>query len=362
MTIDELFSIKIEEPDQNIRIKSQNRWDAIAKPLDGLGIFEEMVSRIASIQGEVCPDVSSKALVIMCADNGVFDEGVSQTDQTVTRDVAALMGEHRSSVCSMASGYPLDIYAYDIGIDSERTPSGVIDARIRRGTANFVKVPAMETGECFAAIQTGIDAVDRCRKEGYGIVATGEMGIGNTTTSTAVLCGIMGLSPSDYVGRGAGLSDQGLARKTAAIEKGLELHRGDKKGEMISSGREALEVLRCLGGLDIAALAGVFIGGAIYHVPIVIDGLISAVAGLVADRILPGCRQYMVASHIGREKGMEVILRELSLKPVINADLALGEGTGAVLLFPMLDMAMSLYMRGTSFGDTQIDQYERFDK
>ena len=369
MTRDELFSIIIKEPDQEIQQASKTWWDSVAKPIDGLGCFEDIISCIAAVQGKVCPDIDKKALIIMCADNGVVEERVSQTSQKVTRDVAELMGQKRSSVGIMTQGYPMDFFVYDIGINSEDTPSGVINAKIRRGTANFLKEPAMEESECLAAVQTGIDAVKKCMDAGYNILATGEMGIGNTTTSTALLCALMGVNPKEFTGKGAGLTDEGLINKIQVIEKGIRLHLErkydgasiDVRKESNDRKVEVLNVLKCLGGLDIAGLTGVFIGGAIYHVPIVIDGLISAVAALIAEKLVPGCRQYMFASHMGREKGMDIILKELSLKPIIHADLALGEGTGAILLFPMLDMAVSLYKSGTSFGDTNIEQYERLD-
>ncbi len=362
MTKDELFSIKISEPDGEIYRKSKDKWDSIAKPIDGLGYFEDMVCRMAAIHGNISPTLEQKSVIIMCADNGVFEEGVSQTSQRVTRDVAELMGEKKSSVGIMCGKYPIDFQVYDVGINSDDTPVGVIDAKIRRGTANFLKEPAMDEKECLEAIETGIRAVKKCRDRGCGIIATGEMGIGNTTTSTALLCALKGLDPMNYTGKGAGLTESGLARKIVVIQQGIKLYRGEKAGQEVTLGSEALEILRSLGGLDIAGLTGVFIGGAIYHVPIVIDGLISAVAALVAKMLVPGCQWYIFASHKGREKGMEIILEELGLKPIFHADLALGEGTGAVMLFPLLDMTMALYQGGTFFGDTQIDQYERFDR
>ncbi len=361
MTAEELFDIRTGELDRHVYALSIGRWDALAKPIDGLGAFEKTISRIAAIQGRVIPDISKKALVIMCADNGVFEEGVSQTQQRVTLDVAKLMGEGKSSVGSMLKGYPVETAVYDVGINSDKTPEGVIAAKVRRGTANFTKGPAMEEKECLAAIETGIKSVESLRNRGFGIIATGEMGIGNTTTSTALLCALEGLDPKDFTGRGAGLSDEALHRKTQVIESGLRLHMGQHTGRKLSDPKDAFEALRRLGGLDIAALAGVFIGGAVYGVPVVIDGLISAVAALTAQRLLPGCSGYMIPSHMGREKGMDIVMQELSLRPVINADLALGEGTGAVLIFPMLDMVMNLYGGGTAFDETDIDRYERFE-
>ena len=361
MTKEELFSIRIKQPSPEIYRKSKERWDHLAKPIDGLGVLEKIVSRIAAASGRVCPDTDKKALIIMCADNGVTQEGISQTGHDVTLSVASLMGDKKSSVGSMAGNYPVDFFVYDVGIDSQNTPQGVTDAKIRRGTRNFLKEPAMTLKECLAAIQTGIGAAGKCRDEGYGIIATGEMGIGNTTTSTALLCAVKGLDPKEYTGRGAGLSDEGMRNKIRVIEEGLRLHIRPNDHDGITSKEEALEALTRLGGLDIAGLVGVFIGSAKVGIPVIIDGLISAVAALLADRIVPGCRDYMIASHLGREKGMKAILDDLGLDGIINADLALGEGTGAVLMFPMLDMAMSLYLSGTFFDETQIEQYERFD-
>ena len=217
----------------------------------------------------------------------------------------------------------------------------------------------MTTEEALNAIEAGIECVKELKDKGYGITATGEMGIGNTTTSTALMCALTGVSPEEYTGRGSGLTDEGLKRKLQVIKEGLARYAGKGRAD---SPEEAFEVLCCLGGLDIAALAGVFIGGALYGMPVVVDGLISAAAALAAERIVPGCREYMLASHAGREKGAGLILDELSLRPVIHADLALGEGTGAVMLFPLLDMACALYSDGTAFEETSIEKYERYGR
>ncbi|MCR4738789.1 MAG: nicotinate-nucleotide--dimethylbenzimidazole phosphoribosyltransferase [Lachnospiraceae bacterium] len=359
MTSDDLFSLKIQAPDEEILRLSRERWDLVAKPVDGLGYFEGLIGRIAAMQGKLCPDIEKKALIIMCADNGIVNEGVSQCGQEVTYDVASLMGRKKSSVGVMTGNYPLDIFTYDVGINSDTSPEGVINRKVRKGTADFLKEPAMSRDECLEAVNTGIGAVRDLRERGFGILATGEMGIGNTTTATALLCAMTGALPGKVTGRGAGLKDDGLIRKIRVIEQGLKLYTGGRKA---SSRNEAFEALRCLGGLDIAALAGVYIGAAVYRIPVVIDGLISASAALCAERMVPGCRDYMIASHLGKEGAMSLVFEELELKPVIHADLSLGEGTGAVLLFPLLDMALELYLRGTSFSDTPIDRYERFDR
>lgn len=362
MTTEEIFELNIESPDGELVRRSRERWDCVAKPIRGLGVMEELVTRIAAAQGKLFPDIRKKAHIIMCADNGVFVEGVSQTGQSVTRDVAALMGKGRSSVCVMAKDYPVDLFIYDVGINSAEVPEGLVDAKRARGTADFVREPAMSEEVCLAAISTGIEAVKKISAQGYGIISTGEMGIGNTTTSTALLCALNGLAPAEVTGRGAGLSDEGLRKKIDVIERGLTLHRGERAAEKISSKEEAFEALRCLGGLDIAGLAGVFIGGALCSIPIVIDGLISAAAALCAELMVPGVKEFMLASHMGREKAMEAAMRRLDLKAVIHAELALGEGTGAVLSLPMLDMALNLYSKGISFEEMNLERYERFDR
>ena len=362
MTIEELLSIKITKPDQRIYALSKDKWSSIAKPLDSLGIFEEVISRIAAIRRTVDVGSLQKALLIMCADNGIVEEGVSQSGQEVTEKVAALMGEKKSSVGILTKDYPLQILTYDVGINCEDTPKGVTDRKVCRGTKNFLKEPAMTEMECLSAIRVGIDAVSDCKKAGIDLIATGEMGIGNTTTSTAVLCALCGARPGEVAGRGAGLSDAGLEQKIRVIDAGLKLHLGERYGKQVQEPGEIFEVLRRLGGLDIAALCGVFIGGAIHQVPIVIDGLISAAAALAAERLLPGCKDYMIASHKGKERGMDLLMEQLFLTPVICADMALGEGTGAVMLFPLLDMVLSLYESGTSFQSAAIDQYERLSQ
>ena len=372
MTIEELCSIRISKPDPGIRDEAKKRWDAIAKPIDGLGRMEEIICRIASARGELCPDISKKALVIMCADNGVVREGVSQTDQSVTGQVARLMGERKSSVGIMIRGYGADIFTIDVGINSDEKYPGVIDRKVRKGTADIALGPAMTERECLKAIEAGIGTVRDCSEKGYGLIAAGEMGIGNTTTGTALLCALTGMDPALLTGPGAGLPESSLKRKEQVIRNALELHlreigengtlspQGENTAEGFDSPQSVFECLRRLGGLDIAGMTGVFIGGAMYRIPVVIDGLICAAAALTAQRIVNGCREYMIASHTGREKGTDVALDLLQLSPVICADLSLGEGTGAVMLFPLLDMAMALYAEGSSFSETGIRKYERY--
>ena len=371
MTKEELFEIKITEPDARAYARAKAVFDSLAKPLDGFGDFEDIICRIKAMRAEDGPGSSSskmdhkprplgppaKALVILLADNGVAKSGVSQTDPSVTVSVARLMSKRRSSAGVMTEGYPVEILSVDVGMDTDETIQGIISMKVAKGTGNIVCEPAMTGEQCLRAIEAGMDTVRMCRDRGIGIIATGEMGIGNTTTATALMCALTGQKPADVTGRGAGLSDEGLLTKIRVIEEALAFHG---LGTDAPDPEYAFTALRCVGGLDIAALAGVFIACALYRIPCVIDGLISAVAAYSAELMVSGCRNYMIASHTGRERGCSILLGHLGLKGVIDADMALGEGTGALMLFPLLDMVTSVYEDGTSFDDADIAQYERF--
>ena len=260
----------------------------------------------------------------------------------------------------MTKHYPVDIFTVDTGINSDAALEGVIDQKVAKGTADFLNMPAMSLQECLKGIQAGMDCARMCAEQGYRIIATGEMGIGNTTSSAALLCALTGIAPETVADRGAGLSECGMQRKLCVIQDALQFHFGERKDAGVSSGREAFEALRRVGGLDLAALTGVFIQSAVCRIPVVIDGLMSAVAALCAEKIVKGCSKYMIASHRGRGRGTWEALRRLGLAPVIDADLALGEGSGAVMLLPLLDMAMLLYREGTLFSEIEMEQYERF--
>ena len=336
------------------------RWDSIAKPLNSLGRFEEITARIGAIQGSSEIDIRKRAVIIMCADNGIVAEGVSQSGQDVTRAVAEWMGRGESSVCQMAREAKADTIPVDVGINMQGSPNGVIDRKVMNGTRNFALEPAMTEDECMQAIEAGIDIVCDCSAGGYKLLATGEMGIGNTTTSSALAAALLGLDADTVTGRGAGLSTEGLRKKTQVIRAALEKY--ETAGDVERTSPEyAMHMLSCVGGLDIAGLAGVFIGGAMNHIPVIIDGFISAVAALIAERLVPGTRNFMIASHLGKEPGMKYILDILGLEPVIDGMLALGEGTGAVMLMPVLDTVLALYSNGLSFADTTVEQYHDFD-
>lgn len=354
MTKKDLSSLKIKRPDLDIMKRVQDRWDNLSKPLDGLGDFEKVTCKIHSVLGQEYIDKYKKCLVIFCADNGVVENGVSQCGQENTSLVATLLGENKSSANTFAKFCDADVYTVDIGINSSNEIPGIRNEKIMMGTNDFLKLPAMSENDTLKAIEVGIKMAKECREMGYHLIATGEMGIGNTTTATALLCAITGKKVSDVTGRGAGLSDEGLVKKIKVIEMGIQKYALTAKSDPVFA-------LSCVGGLDIAALTGLYIGAAIEGVPVIIDGLISAVAALYASKILPGCEAFMIGSHSGKEKGVKTILKELSLCSFIDGNMAFGEGMGALMLFPLLDMALDFLNNAGSFQDGNIEKYERLN-
>jgi nicotinate-nucleotide--dimethylbenzimidazole phosphoribosyltransferase len=326
---------------------AQYRWNHVAKPLHSLGRLEEMIVQIAGIQqtADVC--LSKRCVLVFCGDHGVVEEGVTQSGQEVTALVAKSIAERTANVNLMASTAQADVFAVDMGM-AQDVP-GTIRLKNAYGTANMAKDPAMTRSQAEAAVRSGIDLVGQMKEKGYRLIATGEMGIGNTTASTALACALLGLEPGDIVGRGAGLSDSGLTRKQNTIERALFVNHPDP--------HDPMDMLAKVGGYEIAGMVGAFLGGMKHRVPVVIDGVISAVAALTAVRICPECRKFMLPSHMSREPAMVKIVQELGLDPIIHADMALGEGTGAVALFPLLDMAHRVYTGPHTFDDLGMDAY-----
>lgn len=346
-----LRELKIDAPDEKIRKKVFENWDLVAKPLDGMGRFETLIAQIGAVHGSAEIDIAKKAVVIFCADNGIVAEGVSQSGQEVTLAVAKNMAAKSSSVGRMAACIGADTIPVDVGINHRETIVGVLDRKIRCGTRNFRLEPAMTGEEAVQSIFTGIDMAAYCKGRGYRILATGEMGIGNTTTSSAVAAALLGLPVVQVTGRGAGLTDEKLRHKCEIIEEALSRYE--------LRGAEPIPILAAVGGLDIGALAGLCIGGALYHLPVVLDGVISMTAALLAERIRPGTKAFLLASHRGKEPAAEKLAQALELSPVIDGEMALGEGTGAVMLFSLLDMALAVYRDSNTFADTQIEKYQR---
>ena len=335
-TVEELKKLKITPPDAKMYKKIRSNWDSVAKPLDGMGDFELLTAKIGAVLGDENIDISKKAVIMMCADNGVVAEGISQSGQDVTLAVAKSMARKASSVGRMAMTAGADTIPVDIGINSDESVKGLLQRKVRMGTRNFAKEPAMTKTETLEAIAAGIKIVRGCKADGYRIIATGEMGIGNTTTSAAMAAAML----------------RWLEKKIRVIEEAIE------KYDLYN--KDTFEILMTVGGLDIAGLVGVCIGGALYHISVVLDGVISMVSALAAGRLLSGVTDFIIPSHEGREPAVALLCEALSVKPVIRASLALGEGTGAVMMFALLDMALSVYKGRTTFDDISVSQYERY--
>ncbi len=335
-------------PDENARAAAQKQWASCAKPLGSLGLLEETLTEIAALTGTAQIELTPRTVLVLCADNGVVAQGVSQSDSEVTGIVAHALAAGQSNVCRMAELASCKVLPVDMGIKDFMPEQGVCSCRIGNGTADMTLGPAMTRAQAEQAILAGIDLVRRQKKQGARLLATGEMGIGNTTTATAVTCTLLAKAPEELTGRGAGLSDAGLNRKRHAIETALAVNR--------PNAADPVDVLSKVGGFDIAGLCGVFLGGALYRVPVLVDGAISAAAALCAVRLCPRASMAVFATHQSAEPAGKLLLQALQKRPLITAEMRLGEGTGAVAAMPLLDMALAVY-RGSTFSDYGMQPY-----
>ena len=347
MTLDETVS-QIKPLNRQAMDAAQRRWDSIAKPLHSLGMLEDAIIQIAGITGSQNVDISQKALVAMCADNGVVEEGVTQSGQEITALVAENFLKGITTSCVMCRCSGADVFPVDVGMVTDTKVR--TDLKVAYGTKNMTKEPAMTRAQAVQAVEAGIAMAEELRDKGYRMLATGEMGIGNTTTSSAVASVLLGLPVETMTGRGAGLSSEGLQRKINAIKKAISLHNPDPE--------DALDVLSKVGGFDIAGMAGVFLGGAACGIPVVMDGFISCVSALIAIRLCPQVSDYILASHVSKEPAAHQILEHLGKKAILHGEMCLGEGTGAIAIFPLLDMAAKIYNTMSTFEDINMDQYE----
>ena len=350
MTENELKTLlkTVTPPNKAARAAAHAHWAALAKPLGGLGRLETMVEDAAALMGTETPDLANRAVLVLCADNGVVAQGVSQTDASLTRAVLENLAARRTSVCRMAAAVHCAVVPVDMGIAG--TPvAGVINCRVALGTADFTQGPAMSRAQAVQAIACGIELVRAQKRQGVQMLATGEMGIGNTTTSSAVAAVLLAQPVQTMTGRGAGLSDAGLARKVEAIRRGIACN--------VPNPDDVLDVLSKLGGFDIAGLCGMFLGGALAGVPVLMDGFISGVAALCAVRLCPAASKAVFASHCSTEPAARLVLEALGKTPLLTAGLHLGEGTGAVASIPLWDMALAVYEGCYSFAEGGIAPY-----
>ena len=368
---------KIKPLDKNRMEEKEKELNSLLKTPKGLGKLEELAIRLEGIDKNYKPD--KKMVLVMAADNGVEQEKVSKSKRVITQYVVEAMLNGKSSINALGMVYNADIKVVDLGIDKSSDIKnkinfkGIIDKKIMEfGTNNISKEAAMTYEQAVKAIETGIEMVDEFVKDGYNLFATGEMGIGNTTTSSAILKVLTDLPIDEIVGYGSGIDDKTLEHKKNVIKKAIQVNglldffeksknaKGKKKirkeqGNMDfeskinfenfkteESQKSIINVLAKVGGLDIAGMAGTYLGCAKNRVPVVIDGFISAVSALIAYKICPVSREFMIASHLSEEPGMKYIMKELNLEPMLFMNMKLGEGTGAVMMFPVIEGACNI--------------------
>lgn len=322
--------------------------DTLTKPPGSFGRLEELAIRLAGITGEVRPSLEKKAVVVMAADHGVCEEGVSAFPKEVTPQMVMNFLSGGAAINVLARQAGADVICVDIGVDAELRHEGLISRKVRRGTGNIAKGPAMSREEAVQAVECGIEVAGMLAEQGYRVLATGEMGIGNTTPSAAMFAAFCGLDPEEAVGRGTGVDEEGLRRKRDAVARAIAVNAPDPG--------DPLDVLSKLGGLEIAGLAGVILGAAAHRRPVVIDGFISSVAALLAVRLAPNVRGYMIPSHLSAERGHRRLLTHLGLAPMLDLGMRLGEGTGAALVFPLLDASASIMKEMATFDSAGVSR------
>ena len=324
----------IKPADRVVMAAAQREIDYCLKPPGSLGKLEDIARQIAGITGKVHNAISKKAIVVMMADNGVYSEGIAMYPQDITRIGAEFVTSGRMGVNFLANYAGADMIAVDVGIQVDVDLPKVIPRKVRYGTANFLKEPAMTRAEAVQALEVGIEVTNAAIDQGYDLIGTGEIGIGNTTASSAVLYAFTGASIDRVVGRGAGLTDEAFARKKEVVQQAVRLHRPDPD--------DPLDVLAKVGSLDIAGMAGVYLACAARRVPVVTDGLISNVAALVAMRLKPEAVEYMIPSHISFEPGAKLLREITGLDPMLDMNMRLGEGTGCALVFSIVEAALRM--------------------
>ena len=320
-------------PDEGATGRARERHLALAKPPGSLGVVEDMGARLSAISGKVPPPVPENAAVVVCAgDHGVLERGVSPWPKEVTAAMVANFCGDGAAVNAIAKSVGARVSVLDDGVatDLARHPR-LRSARVRPGTSDLSRGAAMSREEAARALMSGAGVAEELIGSGVDLLVTGDMGIGNTTPAAALVSAFTGRPPSETTGRGTGIDDETLNLKTSVIEEALALHQPDPE--------DPLEVLAALGGLEHAAITGVILAGAANGVPVVLDGVISNSAALVAQALAPEVTGYLFAGHLSAEPGAKVALEHLGLRPLLDLDLRLGEGTGGLLAVPLMQAA-----------------------
>ena len=351
---------KISEPDREAMEKARIRQDQLAKVPGSLGRLEDISVRIAGISGKPCgTSVSRQAIVLMCADNGVVEEGVASAPQSVTMSQTVNFTRGITGVSSQARYFGIDLLVLDVGVklpipdvfyaedmlENGRLQTRIVNRRIGRGTRNFNVQPAMTEEQALRAVEAGIEAADAAKAAGIELLGVGEMGIGNTTTASACLAAMTGLSAEKLVSRGGGLNDAGMQKKIEIVDRAGKKYRS----------ASALDILAGIGGFDICAMAGCYLGAAANRIPVVIDGFISIAAACLAAKLCPAVTGYMFASHKSTETGYLAAVDMLGLQPMFDLYMRLGEGSGCPIAFKVIEAAMAAMNGMKTLDEAQID-------
>jgi len=338
---------RIKGLDEEAMAWARARQAELAKPPGSLGKLEDISVRLAGIGGGASYDTSKRCVIIMSSDNGVYEEGIAATPQSVTYSQTINFTRGITGVAAIATQFQTDLIIVDVGVNADIDHPLVRDRKIRKSTWNIAKGPAMTYEEAARAILTGVETAVEAAENGYTLIGAGEMGIANTTTSAAVLCALTGVAPGKAAGKGAGLTEGAYRRKIEVVRSALELNKPNPE--------DPIDVLAKVGGFDIAALAGVFIGGAVMRAPVVIDGFISIVAALVAARLAPTAKEYMFASHASFAQGFVHAAEALGVEPCLNLGMRLGEGSGCPIMFAVIDAACAVMRDMGTFAQAEIN-------
>jgi nicotinate-nucleotide--dimethylbenzimidazole phosphoribosyltransferase len=343
---------EIKSLDEEAMRLAKERQDTLTKPRGSLGRLEELSIRVAGIQGNPMPRINDKVVVTMAGDHGVVEEGVSAYPQEVTPQMVYNFLRGGAGINVLARHVGARVIVVDMGVaeDIESLGGDFRDKKINRGTRNFTKGPAMTREEAVRSIEAGIEVVEEELRKGIDILATGDMGIGNTTPSSAIAAAITGKPPSQVTGRGTGIDDDALGNKVKIIQKALDVNKPNPN--------DAVDVLSKVGGYEIGGLAGVILAGAANRIPVVLDGFISGAAALIAYTMAPKVKGYMIAAHQSVEVGHMVMLEHMGLKPLLNLDLRLGEGTGAALGISMVEAGVKILREMATFAEAGVSDKE----
>lgn len=337
----------IRPPDRQAMAAAEKRQAELAKPPGSLGRLEDISVQLAGISGKVINKIEKTRIIVLAADNGVVAEGVASAPQSVTLAQTINLTRGITGASAIAAYFGDEVQVVDVGVNARIDCPAVTDRKIAMGTANLALEPAMTREQAVKAIETGMEMAQTAKNDGVDIIGVGEMGIGNTTTSSAVLASLLSLPAEEVTGRGGGINDESFARKKAVIDAAIALHRPDRN--------DPIDVLSKVGGLDIAAMCGVFLGAAANSLPVVADGFISIVAALCASRLCGNVKGYIIPSHASFEKGYAAAAEELGMQPYLQLGMRLGEGSGCPIAFRVVQAACAAMNGMATFDQASIN-------